>query len=148
MKENLRRIATVALGVAFIASALLKLHSIQRFELYLFGFGLLSFDLCTLAARVLIAGELILGVGLAAGYRPRLLCRIGFAATMLFSLWLVRLAVAGRTDNCHCLGDALELDPLQSIAKNVVLLAGFLWAGRTRSGHTFRRFIRRLWRCS
>lgn len=141
MKENLRRIVLIALGAVFIASALLKLYSIRHFELYLFGFGLLSFDLCTLAARLLIAGELMLGAGLAAEYRPKITCRIGFAATLLFSLWLMRLAAAGRTDNCRCFGEAFDLDPLQSLAKNAVLLAGFVWAGRSRSGRTFGRYV-------
>lgn len=129
MKTTMRRIAVVLSGAVFVVSALLKLHSIASFELYLYGFGFLSFDLSSLAARLLIAGELVLGAGLAVGFRPRLLCRIGLGVTLLFSLWLVWLVVAGREDNCHCFGDMLRMNPVQSLVKNGVLAAGFLWGG-------------------
>jgi len=99
----------------------------ESFELYIFSFGLFSFDLCSVAARFLICSELLLGLGLVSGlWRKTVnyLCALMLGGFSIFLVW--RLAV-GDEGSCHCFGDVLDMNPWQSLIKNAVfaaLLAG------------------------
>lgn len=93
----------------------------EGFDLYLFSFGLLSFDLCSLLGRVLIICELLLGLGLLSGLWRRFV-NISTAAMLLglsaFLLWRLLL---GDRESCHCFGPLLDLNPGQSLVKNLLL---------------------------
>lgn len=93
----------------------------ESFELYIFSFGLFGFDLCSLAARALVAFELTLGLGLASGMWRRTMnwtCAAMLGAFSLFLLW--RLAL-GDKESCHCFGDVLDMNPAQSLLKNAAM---------------------------
>lgn len=124
-----RHIAKWALGAVFCISALLKLRSIDAFELYLFSFGVVSFDLCSLFARLLIGAETLLGAAFLSGWWHRLLCRL-YAVTLAgFSVWLAVLLAMGEEGNCHCFGEAVTLDASASLVKNALmaLALAFVW---------------------
>lgn len=114
------------------------------FELYIFSFDLLSFDWSAVLARILCVCELLLGAGLLSGLWRRtvnVLSAVLLAAFSAFLCW--RLAV-GDSGSCHCFGEVLDMNPLQSLGKNaacaVLLLLGWkvpgeywnAWAGRNR----------------
>jgi len=93
----------------------------EGFELYIFSFQLFSFDICSLVARLLVACELLLGLGLISGLWRRTvnwLCAAMLGGFSIFLLWRVALGDEG---SCHCFGDVLDMNPVQSLVKNAVM---------------------------
>lgn len=101
------------------------------FELYIFSFGLLSFDLCTLFARILVGLELILGLGLMSCLWRRTVNWCTAAMLAVFTVFLVWRMILGDEESCHCFGDLVDMNPTQSLIKNGVLavLLGLGWKG-------------------
>ncbi len=98
----------------------------EGFELYIFSFGFAGFDLVSFAARFVVIAEMVLGICLIFSilFKPAK----WLAAVFLvgFSLFLVWRAVLGDTESCHCMGDVVDMNPVQSLVKNLglgVLLA-------------------------
>ncbi len=118
------------MGLFFCVSAVLKLVSVDDFELYVFSFGFASFDLCSLAARAVIAGELILGLGLVSGWWHNFVNSVTAALLIGFSGFLIWRVAAGDGESCHCFGNLVEMNPAQSLVKNAVALAvlAFAWS--------------------
>ena len=112
----------MALGALFIVSAIAKLIGIDRFEIYIFSFNLLPLTWSMMAARLVIVAELLVGIGLMANIAKRLVDTCALLMLVCFTLFLGYAALSGRTDSCQCMGGLVEFDPLQSIAKNAVLL--------------------------
>lgn len=112
----------MALGALFIVSAIAKLIGIDRFEIYIFSFNLLPLTWSMMAARLVIVAELLVGIGLIANIAKRLVDTCALLMLVCFTLFLGYAALSGRTDSCQCMGILVEFDPLQSIAKNAVLL--------------------------
>ena len=112
----------MALGALFIVSAIAKLIGIDRFEIYIFSFNLLPLTWSMMAARLVIVAELLVGIGLMANIAKRLVDTCALLMLVCFTLFLCYAALSGRTDSCQCMGSLVEFDPLQSIAKNAVLL--------------------------
>lgn len=123
MKNNLLRILNISIGFIFIASAILKLISINSFELYVYSFGFFGLNSSAFIARFFIILELIIGTGLLLNFYPRffrissILLLSGFSVFLLYTLFFY-----GNNDNCHCFGDIIELNPLPSLIKNIVLI--------------------------
>lgn len=131
----MRLLARILLGAVFIVSSISKLSSIEGFELYLFSFGFADFDLCSVAARLLIAAEFLLGVFLVFNICFRLtrgLVLLSLAGFSAFLLWRVAI---GDTESCHCMGDLVDMNPMQSLLKNGVmgLLLALAWRPHGRS---------------
>ena len=93
----------------------------ESFELYIFSFQLFDFDLCSLAARVLVACELLLGLGLVSGIWRRAVNWCSAAMLGGFSAFLLWRILLGDKGSCHCFGDLLDMSPWQSLLKNAVL---------------------------
>lgn len=126
-----KHIIRILVGIIFSYSAVLKLISIDAFEVYVYSFGLFSLDITFLLSRLLISFELGLGIWLITGlYRkPAIL----LSATMLigFSIFLVVLLMGDSEEHCHCFGEAIVFTHYESIAKNLVLLVllAFVYKG-------------------
>ena len=112
-------------GILFLVSATAKLFSIDSFELYLFGFGWFRLGTAYLLARLVIAAEYTLGLLLLANFCPRTAAWASAAMLAGFTVFLAALALTGRRDNCNCFGEWVQMNPVQSIVKNLVL-AGML----------------------
>ena len=123
----------ILLGLFFCVSAVLKLVSVNDFELYIFSFGFASFDLCTLVARLVIIGELILGLGLVSGWWHNFVNSVTALLLVGFSGFLIWRMAVGDEGSCHCFGNLVEMNPTQSLVKNVVALAAlaFAWSAPT-----------------
>lgn len=132
--------ARIILGAAFALSSLAKLSSLESFELYIFSFGFAGFDLCSIAARLIIIAELLLGVFLTFNILPRLTRWLTGLSLAGFSIFLLSRALAGDTESCHCMGDLVDMNPIQSLVKNVVLalLLAYIWKDH---GRTFKRQV-------
>jgi uncharacterized membrane protein YphA (DoxX/SURF4 family) len=129
------QIARVVVGVVFIFSGLIKLNDPVgtqiKFEEYFevfaqdlpflhdFFMGLVPF---TLAMSVLFcAAEVILGVALLAGYKPKVTVWLLFFLIAFFTFLTFYSAYFNRVTDCGCFGDAIKLKPWHSFYKDVVL---------------------------
>lgn len=115
-------------GLVFIFSAIAKIISLQSFELYVFSFELASFDLCSIAARVLIATELILGLGMILNIYRKPVVVLSILLTLAFSGFLLWRVLAGDSRSCHCFGEIVDLNPVQSLVKNAILIVLLIFA--------------------
>ena len=111
------------IGSVFIIAAILKLMSIDEFEIYIYSFDIFSFLLTTFVSRIIIIGEFILGLFLILKINYKLTWRLTFISLILFTLFLVYVAIFRQDANCHCFGELVELSPLESIIKNLVMIA-------------------------
>ena len=59
-----------------------------------------------------------------------------------FTLFLVYAAIFRNDSNCHCFGDIIELDPTQSIVKNIITLA-LLLVIRNEQSHDYKPVLKR-----
>ncbi len=125
-------ILRMALGILFIVSAVAKLLSIDRFELYIFSFNLLPLTWSMLAARVVIVAEILVGIGLVANIAKRFVDTCALLMLVCFTIFLCYAALIGRTDSCQCMGDLVGFNPLHSIIKNAVLLLLLVIAMRAK----------------
>lgn len=121
-------VVKLLVGVAFIISALSKMVTIDSFEMYVYSFGIFPLVPCFYFSRMLIAAELLLGVGLMSHRYHRLSTITSLLFLVVFIGFLVYAQLIGRTDNCHCFGDLLPFNPVQSILKNAVLIVAILFA--------------------
>lgn len=115
-------------GVIFIVSAVLKFLSVDSFELFIYGLDWFSLAMSSFLGRALLFAEISLGICLLTGLYGRLASRLSAILLLLFTAFLVYLAVTGQGDNCHCFGEFVEMNPLESLGKNV-LLGVFIFLG-------------------
>ena len=131
----------VLLGLVFIASAVLKILDMDRFEIYVYSYHFFSLNFSFLAARAAIILELVLGIGLISNSLHKVYWWGSMAMMTGYSLLLIYAFVNGRTDSCHCFGDYLQLDPTQSLLKNGVLMVLFLLIYRMKEWKTPFRWL-------
>lgn len=121
--------ARILLGLAFAVSSVAKLSALESFELYIFSFGYAGFDLCSVAARLIIIAEFLLGAFLVLNILPRMSRWLTAISLGGFSAFLLWRAFSGDSESCHCMGDLVDLNPVQSLIKNAVLaiILAFVW---------------------
>lgn len=127
-------LARILLGLVFAISSVAKLSSLESFELYIFSFGYAGFDLCSIAARLIIIAEFLLGVFLAFNILPRLTRWLTGLSLAGFSIFLLWRAFIGDVESCHCMGDLVDMNPMQSLIKNIILalLLAYVWKDHGR----------------
>lgn len=130
----LKVLAGILLGLVFAISSVAKLSSLESFELYIFSFGYASFDLCSIAARLIIIAEFLLGVFLAFNILPRLTRWLTGLSLAGFSIFLLWRAFIGDVESCHCMGNMVDMNPMQSLIKNIILalLLAYVWKDHGR----------------
>ena len=121
------------LGVFFIGTAVLKLLSIDNFEVYIYSFGLFSYTWTTFFSRLLIFIELMIGISLILKIYFKQIWWLTMLMMIGFTLFLVYAAIFRNDSNCHCFGSLIELDPRQSIVKNLITIALLLFIRKERS---------------
>lgn len=118
----IKDILRIGIGSVFIIAAILKLISIDEFELYIYSFGILNFLVTSFFSRLLIAGEIILGFLLIFKIYYKFTWCATMTIQMLFTLFLTYTAIFRNDANCHCFGNLIELSPIESIVKNLVII--------------------------
>ncbi len=122
-KDILLYVIHAITGLVFIFSAILKLISLDSFELYIYSFGFFNLSLSSLAAKSFIGIEFFLGTGLLLNFYPKFFRVCTLLLLCCFSVFLVYVYFTlGNEDNCHCFGDLIELNPLPSFIKNIILI--------------------------
>ena len=124
-------------GLVLITSGFLKLYPVEPFELYIFSQGIIGWDISCFFARLIISAEIGLGVLLLINIRSSIILRLTSLLLIIFTFFLVYLAFIKRdTGDCHCFGQYLSLNPLESIIKNVVLIGILIFVSlKNRSFH-------------
>ena len=130
-KVQSSKFINIVIGSVFIIAAILKLMSIDEFEIYIYSFDIFSFLLTTFVSRIIIIGEFILGLFLILKINYKLTWRLTFISLILFTLFLIYVAIFRQDANCHCFGELVELSPLESIIKNLVMIAFLMLGQRT-----------------
>ncbi len=123
----LKTIIRIGIGVFFIASAILKLLSLDHFELYIYSFNLVGFTLSSFAARVIIAAEILVGILLIAKIKYKEAWWLTMLMLIGFSFLLIYVILFRDDSNCHCMGDLVEIKPSLSLIKNLVAIALMLF---------------------
>lgn len=132
--SNISRLTIrLLLGVFFIGTAVLKLLSIDNFEVYIYSFGLFSYIWTTFFSRLLIFIELMIGLGLILKIYFKQIWWLTMLMMVGFTLFMVYAAIFRNDSNCHCFGSLIELDPRQSIVKNLITIALLLFIRKERS---------------
>ena len=133
----LKTILRIGIGAFFIASAILKLLSIDHFELYIYSFNIAGFTLSSLAARAIIAAEILVGVLLIAKVQYKAAWWLTMLMLIGFFLLLVYVILFRNDSNCHCMGELVEIKPSLSLIKNLVAIALMLFI-RKEEDYRFR----------
>lgn len=123
VQNILKAVVRIGIGLFFIVSAVLKLLSLDQFELYIYSFNLLNFTWSTLAARAIIASEILLGILLIIKVKYKIAWWLTLLMLIGFSLLLVYVILFRNDSNCHCMGDLVEIKPTWSLVKNLVAIA-------------------------
>lgn len=119
---TIRNIIRIGIGSVFIMAAILKLIAIDEFEIYVYSFNVLNFLATSIFARLLVAGEFMLGLFMIFKMHWRFTWNTMMVVQILFTAFLTYTAIFRNDANCHCFGDLVELSPLESIAKNIVII--------------------------
>lgn len=123
MTDIVKKIIRLGIGSMFIIAAILKLYSIDEFEIYIYSFNIINFITTTILSRFIITGELILGLFLIFNLYHKITWNATLLIECAFTLFLILTALFRDDSNCHCFGELIELSPIESIAKNIVTVA-------------------------
>ena len=123
------QIARLIVSLTFIFSGFVKLvdplGSSYKFEEY-FGADVLNLEfLIPFALQfsiLLILAEIMLGVMLLIGFKPKLTVWSLFFISLLFLFLTWYSAYFDKVTDCGCFGDAVQLSPWETFYKNVVLI--------------------------
>ena len=133
----LKLILRLAIGGMFVTTAILKLFSLDEFELYIYSFDIFNYLWCTFFARCIIAFEFLLGFFLIIKFYYKYTWWLTMTTMVGFSLFLVYVAIFRNDSNCHCFGEFVELDPANSIIKNLITIVLLLFI-RKEDDYKFR----------
>lgn len=118
----IKTIIRILIGLMFIVSAVLKIFSLDTFEIYIYSLDFFGFVFSGFVARCVIAAELLLGSFLIAKILYKPTWWLTMAMMVVFTLFLVYVVLFRNDANCHCMGELVELNPAWSIVKNLVLI--------------------------
>jgi uncharacterized membrane protein YphA (DoxX/SURF4 family) len=118
----LKLIIRLLLGGMFITTAILKLLSIEEFELYIYSFDLFNYITVTFFSRSLIVFEFLIGIFLIIKVKYRYIWWVTLLTMTGFTLFLIYVAKFRNDTNCHCFGEFIELNPVHSILKNLITI--------------------------
>ncbi len=114
----------ILIALVFILGAVLKLYPVAPLEIILVKINLCNWFWAPIVARFIIGFELALGGLMLLKIRLRqtlfvsLITLLGFTAFLFYFKFIL-----GKDDNCGCFGEAVQLKPLESILKNILLIS-------------------------
>jgi glutaredoxin len=128
----LNHIIRIFVGLVFIISGLAKLYPIEPFEIIFVDLGISNFLWAPFLARFIIGFELFLGFSILFNtWLKDIVYKLALISLLIFSAYLIFLLVTvGNQVDCGCFGSFLELNPIESILKNVLLIVLLLFIKR------------------
>lgn len=128
--KYLVHISRIFVGVLFIISGFIKLNDPLGFSYKLqeyFGSDVLNIEFlipyALLISVFVVVFEVVLGVFLLIGYKPKFTIYSLLAMIVFFTFLTFYSAYFDKVKDCGCFGDALKLTPWESFTKDVILLA-------------------------
>jgi uncharacterized membrane protein YphA (DoxX/SURF4 family) len=114
----------IAVGVLFIISGLAKLFPIEPFENTFIELGVSNWLIVPFLARFVIVIELFIGFTIVFNlWLKNKIYYLAQVSLLLFTIYLIYLFIAkGNNVDCGCFGELIKLSPIESIAKNIVLM--------------------------
>jgi uncharacterized membrane protein YphA (DoxX/SURF4 family) len=130
------QIAKVIVGIIFIFSGLIKLNDPvgtqikleEYFEVFatdlpaLHDFFMLLMPTALYLSVILCAAEVVLGVALLVGYKPKTTSWLLLLLVIFFTFLTFYSAYFNKVTDCGCFGDAIKLKPWTSFSKDIFLL--------------------------
>lgn len=141
-KEKIGWLCRLLLGLLFIVSGLLKFVSLEAFETYIFSFDVVGLTLSSFFARGLLFVEFAIGLFLVSTIWKREVELLTFVTLLAFSVFLLFLWIKGDGGNCHCMGEAFEFSPQESLLKNILYFVLLYFA---RYSFTFEMPSKKWW---
>ena len=124
VKKIIFTILSTLLGLVFIFSGYTKLYPIELFEITFVDIGVSTWKIAPFIARVMIGLEFFLGIMLVLNlYLKKFTIKAVIALLGIFTVFLIiTIIMQGNSGNCKCFGNMIEMTPLESIIKNIILL--------------------------
>ncbi|WP_430467654.1 BT_3928 family protein [Winogradskyella ouciana] len=127
--KYLVQISRILVGALFIISGFIKLNDPLGFSYKLqeyFGEDVLNMEFlipyALLISVFVVVFEVVLGVFLLIGYKPKFTVYSLLAMIVFFTFLTFYSAYFDKVKDCGCFGDALKLTPWESFTKDVILL--------------------------
>lgn len=124
----------IFVGVLFIFSGAIKLNDPKGFSYKLeeyFAPDVLNLpfliDFALAIAVVLVIVEIILGIALLVGFKPKLTTYSLLGMIVFFTFLTFYSAYFNKVTDCGCFGDAIPLTPWESFYKDLILLVMIVW---------------------
>jgi hypothetical protein len=133
-----RQIIILIVSIFFISSGILKLINIDDFEIYIYSFGILNFGTISLLSRLLISIEIILGLLILLNIHYKKAWILMLFSMIAFSLFLVYIEFFRDDSNCFCMGSLVELNPISSLFKNLIIILLLAFINKPAS-YSFRK---------
>jgi hypothetical protein len=124
-KQRTSLVLRIFLAIVFFASAYTKLIAPGILEIILVDQGIVaSRETAAILVRILIGAELALGfLLLQKYYLKRIVLPVAMLFLTGFTLYLLYAAlILKESQNCGCFGAVLQMSPVESIIKNIILL--------------------------
>ena len=136
--KNLSIFLRVLVGLTFIVSGAAKLFPIEPFEYIFIELGVSNWLLVPFIARFVIAFELFIGASILFDiWLKNKVYYLAQGSLIFFTSYLVYLFITKGNDvDCGCFGSLIQLTPIESIIKNIVLIVMLLFI--PRQYHMFR----------
>jgi hypothetical protein len=125
IKKILFTVLTIILGLVFIFSGFTKLYPIELFELTLIDIKVSTWATAPIISRLMIASEFLLGILLVMNIKLRkFTLKASLLILIIFTIYLtILMLVEGNKGNCKCFGNVIFMTPLESILKNLLMIA-------------------------
>ena len=127
--KYITQISRILVGALFIISGFIKLNDPLGFSYKLqeyFGEDVLNIEFlipyALLISVFVVVFEVVLGVFLLIGYKPKFTVYSLLAMIVFFTFLTFYSAYFDKVKDCGCFGDALKLTPWESFTKDVILL--------------------------
>lgn len=132
---NLKYLIRIVCSAVFFISAISKLLSIDNFEIFIFSLQFVNLNVSFVLARLVIGFELILAIMILIGTFNKLVITSTIITLFSFSIFLIIREFSDKSGHCHCFGELIVLNNIQSIAKNVVLMALMVFLYNDKEWH-------------
>ncbi|MBK9299458.1 MAG: DoxX family protein [Bacteroidetes bacterium] len=114
----------ILIGAVFVFSGWSKIPTLEQFGWTIVETTPLNWTLAEWSARLLIGLELFLGVLFIFHIRLRTIAiPISIGLLLIFTLYLLMvIKTYGSSGNCGCFGELIQMTPLESVIKNLIML--------------------------
>jgi thiol-disulfide isomerase/thioredoxin len=138
IKQYLPYTTRVLVAIMFLVSGIVKsgigaMDPVWIFEKQLIDVGVATWDTAPIFARLIIALELAIGIGILQNHwLKRFVIPITAFVLIAFCVQLsYTIYVHGNNGNCGCFGNLIPMTPVQAIIKNVIALAMLVYIFKT-----------------